>query len=366
MNRIISIQYLRGFAALAVVIFHEFDSLNAFSVTNIDRMTGRLHVLGTAGVDIFFVISGFIMVVLLARTGEAQSRALFAQRRIIRIVPTYWLLTLVMFAVRLAETRYAASPDWGWLLGSVFFVPMRDAAGMIYPLLSPGWTLSFEMFFYLLLFAFVGLPVRIVTGVVVGLFAGLVAGGLAVGASSPALLFLTSPLLLEFALGMLIGMAFIGGAATRARWGALCIAACVLIIGLTHAAFIRSDIERLLIRGVPAALLVLGMLCFEERLRRAPWRPLLILGDASYALYLTHDFVLPAVNRVAAGRLGLPLALVAWLAVAASLAVGWGFFVAVERPMIRWLSQRFGRADQPQRKPAMALAEPASLARPPH
>jgi exopolysaccharide production protein ExoZ len=111
-------------------------------------------------------------------------------------------------------------------------------------------------------------------------------------------------------------------------------------------------------------LLVFGLLCFEARLRRAPWRPLLVLGDASYALYLTHDFVLPAVNRLGAGRLGLPLALVAWLAVAASLAVGWGFFVMVERPLIRWLTRRFGRADRPLRKPAIAFAEPAALARP--
>jgi exopolysaccharide production protein ExoZ len=105
MRRISSIQCLRGIAALSVVIFHEFDSLNAFSPVNIDELTGRLHVLGTIGVDIFFCISGFIMVVLLARTDEANSRGRFALRRAVRILPTYWLLTLLMYGVHMTEAR---------------------------------------------------------------------------------------------------------------------------------------------------------------------------------------------------------------------------------------------------------------------
>jgi exopolysaccharide production protein ExoZ len=370
MRRISSIQCLRGIAALSVVIFHEFDSLNAFSPVNIDELTGRLHVLGTIGVDIFFCISGFIMVVLLARTDEANSRGRFALRRAVRILPTYWLLTLLMYGVHMTEAMRqsvsaSVSPEWGFLLGSLLVVPMRDARGIIYPLLSPGWTLSFEIFFYLVLACLIGRKVGTITAIVGVLFAGLVGFGVVAPSESPVLLFITSPLLIEFVFGMLIGLAFLAGAPRHPWWGALCVLLCGVVLALTYADFIRSDTERLLLRGVPAALLVLGAVCLEERFRSKLWRPWLVLGDCSYALYLTHDFVLPAVNRIAAGRLEMPLARVAWMAVAASLLVGWSFFRVVERPLIRRLTPLLAAGGPARpRQPEGKLAEPVLAKRP--
>jgi exopolysaccharide production protein ExoZ len=342
MRTVNSIQCLRGLAAASVVVFHEFDALKGYSLVNIDEITGRLHVLGTIGVDIFFCISGFIMVVLLGRS-EKGSRRQFLLRRAIRIVPTYWILTLVTYAARTAEhlqTPYPPPFTWDYLAASLFFFPMQNAAGVVVPVLSPGWTLSYEVFFYFTIAACIGKATGWVTTLIALLFLALVAIGGVTSPSIPVLELITDPLLLEFVMGMVIGTAFLRDAVSRPRFGVLCIALCCAVLVPTSAAFIRSDAERLLLRGVPAALLVLGCVCLESRAQLFSRRPLLAVGEASYSLYLTHVITLSLVNRVAAGRLGLPILSVACIGLAVALVAGYLFFVGVERPMIRWFSAR--------------------------
>jgi exopolysaccharide production protein ExoZ len=246
-------------------------------------------------------------------------------------------------AVEHLHTPHLPLFTWSYLAASLFFFPMNNGAGAVVPVLSPGWTLSYEVFFYVVLAAFLGKAVGRVTAWTALLFLALVAIGRLSSPSIPVLALITDPLLLEFVMGMVIGVAFLRDAASHPKFGVLCIALCCAVLVPTFAAYIRSDLERLFLRGVPAALLVLGCVCLESRWRLFCWRPLLVIGEASYSLYLTHVITLSMVNRVAAGRLGLPVIAVAYLGLAAALAAGYLFFVTVERPMIRWLTARFVR-----------------------
>ena len=111
--------------------------------------TGRATILGQAGVDVFFVISGFIMWMV---TAEPVGPAQFLWHRVVRIVPLYWIATLIMAAHRSSSVSDTVN--------SLLFWPYRDANDELWPVLVQGWTLNFEMFFYLLFAAALIIPRR--------------------------------------------------------------------------------------------------------------------------------------------------------------------------------------------------------------
>ena len=98
-----------------------------------------------SGVDLFFVISGFIMVYssedLFGARGAWRT---FLTRRLVRIVPLYWLTTAITIPLM------SLTVDWQSLLGSYFFIPYRAPSNAIVPLHGVGWTLNLEMFFYVI------------------------------------------------------------------------------------------------------------------------------------------------------------------------------------------------------------------------
>src|SRR5947209_976295 len=127
LGRLHNIQYLRGIAALGVVAFHA--ALTA----------GVPFRMGAFGVDIFFVISGFLMVAI---TNVNSRQAPFLRDRIVRVVPLYWIATLVVY---LADRRYTSGPDQ--LVSSLMFIPRGHSADApwFFPVLNVGWTLNYEM-----------------------------------------------------------------------------------------------------------------------------------------------------------------------------------------------------------------------------
>ena len=134
-----NVQVLRAFAALLVIFVH------------LDQLLSRLGVplFGGAGIDIFFVISGFIMVyTTMDREITPWS---FMADRIARIVPAYWAATLGVFFLALVAPSLLQTSHMQWdeLFKSLVFVPFRKATGLVQPVLFVGWTLNYEMFFYL-------------------------------------------------------------------------------------------------------------------------------------------------------------------------------------------------------------------------
>jgi exopolysaccharide production protein ExoZ len=325
------IQALRFLAAILVVTTHA----TLYTTERLDPTFG-IWSPGSAGVEIFFVISGFVMVVssrkLMTQTG---GWLVFAKRRLIRIVPLYWLVTTLKFAAMLAFASVVlhAKLSFYEIATSYLFFPARNAEGNLNPLLAVGWTLNYEMFFYLVftLALLLRRDIYWFIGVVLGLCA---LGSLVPNIASDALAFYFNPIVLEFFGGMLLARV---AATWRFPWWA-CIAAFAVGLALLLAQY-GGPIPRFIGSGLPALLLVSGVVFGEKWLAGRIPIFLLDLGAASYALYLFHSLVAPLAPTVLM-RMGLHEG---WISIGAcimiSIIVARGAFVVVERRMTRYLNR---------------------------
>lgn len=340
-QQFIGIQILRFVAAMLVVVMHtgEAISLRIGTARPDDDWSG-----GSAGVDIFFVISGFVMALCAARPAEpGQSRLgaawVFLQRRLLRIVPLYWFYTLLKAAliVVLPALALRSSLDLGHLAASLLFIPFTSPWGLTQPVLPVGWTLNDEMLFYLLLAAAIagGLP-RI--GFCLLAF-GLIFLGRHFFPHAVALAFYAQTLVFEFVLGMGIAHLWLNYPAMHPAIGLLAIvvgAAWMFGIPWSQAA------DRLCSWGLGAGLMVLGAVWLEPWTARLPlaW-PLSFLGDTSYSLYLSHTFVVPA-SVLLLKQLGvqgiLPLMLLTGLM---AVALGCLSYRWLERPLTGFARRAF-------------------------
>jgi exopolysaccharide production protein ExoZ len=355
-----SIQYLRAIAALMVAYFHAADQIPALRPYFERYLLGNLNL--ASGVDIFFVISGFIMLI----SNRNSTPVSFAIRRVIRIVPLYWFLTvlLAVLALLLPAQFRTTVVSGAAILKSLLFIPYLNPGhpGEVFPLLVPGWSLNLEMFFYLV-FAFVllaGSQWRL--WIVGALFGALVLLGVAGKDSgvAPELLFYTDVRLLEFWLGMLIAHRVLQDSlqVPRALAVGLIIAGfAVLLTGFPVNALPPGTFARTLLGNVlPSAAVIVGAISMERNgwMTDHPW--LHWTGDASYSIYLTHIFSL-GVARFVWARLGLDgagLASAAGFAVFGMLCVIAGaglIYNTVEKPTLNVLQRRLKARRQTGAKP---------------
>lgn len=323
------IQILRFCAAAAVLAYHGQGTL-----ANHLPDPGTLGLVrhGDYGVDLFFVISGFI-IQLTVRSRERDWR-LFARRRLWRVVPLYWICTVALWAM-LPVFAHGAMPSPVHLLRSLAFLAWTAEPGAM-PVIYPGWSLEYELFFYLLAAAAMAAGAR-PWRVVCWLLAALAIGGAlaGVGRATHRLDFFLNPILLEFTFGVLIGE---GLARRRVPWAEL------LPVALAALAVLRVDWgARVWIAGVPSAALVLGAAMLDAR---TPLRSRVALwfakvGDASYSIYLSQVFSISLLVRVGV-KLGhrIPFEAVVAMIVAGGLVGGWLLYAAVERPLQRLAHRR--------------------------
>lgn len=286
-----SIQHLRALAALGVVAAH----LEAY-LQRLGLVVPWPHFL-SYGVDLFFVISGYIMWVTTAAKPVTPGQ--FIAKRLARIVPLYWAVTAFALAVLLFDRRLmpAGALDWGHVIASFLFFPsIHPVHGLAQPLITAGWTLNYEMFFYGLFALALFLPARMRLGAVLAMLGLCVTLGAFRPALPGAFAFYTNNIILEFGLGMLIGAGLDGGRRLPAALGLPSIA---LGLGgwMLGSEFLGLVEPRALIVGVPAALIVLGAVGLEQNGRTPQGRLLHLLGDASYSIYVTHGIVLSAFTR---------------------------------------------------------------------
>src|SRR5665213_2734258 len=157
----LTIQALRAIAALLVVLLHAFETWGE----RVDPAAPGVNwENGAAGVDIFFIISGFVMVISSRRLmAQAGGWLIFLRHRVVRIVPLYWLLTTlkVLAVAVLGGVVLRTSLDFGFVAGSYLFLPVTDSAGHFRPVLPVGWTLTYEFLFYLLFAAALAMRVDV-------------------------------------------------------------------------------------------------------------------------------------------------------------------------------------------------------------
>lgn len=362
---LVAIQILRGLAALAVATQHALSDAGTLQA-RLGRPFPELESLPwNAGVDVFFVISGLIMVhASRGLAGRPRAGVEFLKRRLARIVPLYWAATSLYLAIALLAptllNREYLAP--GYILASYLFVPVARPDGLVQPVYPLGWTLNFEMLFYAVFACAVGLPLRGAAALVLAILAGLTAAGHWLAPWPQPVAFWTDPIVLEFAAGVVLGMLRTEGVRLSARArGALAVLG-LLAFGLVAAGSdLLSVVPRTIAFGAPAAFLVAAAAlgpAGEER-GGALERFGAVLGNASYALYLLHPFAI-RVARETFWRTGLatvsgPLLFVL-VALAVSIVSAVLVFRFVERPLTAraraWLGADRGRSPaDPSREP---------------
>ncbi|WP_342629269.1 acyltransferase [Nguyenibacter vanlangensis] len=208
-----SLQYLRALAAVGVVLFHQFQSVSP------------IFTVGRYGVGLFFVISGIIMVSL--TEGRSIRPLNFFVDRLTRVAPMYWLATFVTSALAAVGIYMPSTYSHGvvHLILSCLFIPALNEHGAMMPTLFIGWTLNYEMFFYLVFGILLAVRGSYRLILLSAIFLALASFGASFGAMLPqgvdAVRFYTSPYLLEFLAGCCLGSIF-GISLTKFRpWPAL-------------------------------------------------------------------------------------------------------------------------------------------------
>ena len=340
------VQVLRATAAMLVVASHVIhyialkNDVDLF-YRNIAGFTGAF------GVDLFFVISGFIMIYTSKNLFQVKGGALkFASRRILRIVPLYWLATFV--AMLLVAMHQFPSP--AEIATSFLFIPfVNDPGQPLRPILGVGWTLNLEMFFYALFAA--ALLFRRLPGtyLLIATMTSLVALGTLLKPLSDrtepetAATFLTSPILLLFAAGVVLGLLIDHPRRSTIRFPAagyasLALTALAVVLFMTQVD--RWPIPlgwQLLFWGLAVAIIALAVVAPVPK-DSAALRGLEFLGDASYSIYLFHFLITAAFGRIWQLLLGridtLSFYMTAFLVACAGGAL---IHLWVERPLIRRL-----------------------------
>jgi exopolysaccharide production protein ExoZ len=326
---LLSVQYARGAAAVGVLMFHAFNDGGVFHYPE--------QVL-QAGVDLFFVISGFIMWVTTHRCSSGPKA--FLGKRIRRIVPLYWLFTALAVLIAIVAPQLGKSTGAAHALASFLFLPaVNPVTHLAEPVLAPGWTLNHEMLFYLIFALALTLPspkLRLVG--VIGVNVGLaILGWLTHG---PLLLsFYTSPIILEFVFGVIVGSMYTSGYSLSRRVSGALVTAGALVMVASAAAWGQMVVLRVILWGIPAAVIVLGLVLGENRTpvaRRRTWQ---FVGDASYSIYIVHGVALSALFSLVT-HLGAPRFLMIPIGAPIAVVVGLGVYRYVERPMTNYLQQR--------------------------
>jgi exopolysaccharide production protein ExoZ len=334
------IQDLRGFAAVLVLMSHALLQYNILIGPGGRPLTQIFD--GSFGVDVFFVISGFIMYYI-SHDKFARPRAPgdFLLRRLIRIVPLYWIATALQARHQLA----AGNVSWGEVIQSFLFIPYDFHDGKFRPVLAVGWSLNYEMLFYAIFFVALFLKRRLAIGVIFGSLALLVIAGM-FNPQNSALIAWTRPVILQFALGALIGMLALSKPA--AAIGAWLKRPLLLIVGLLvleaiYFVTLHPDTEATL-GWRPVQWSIAGLIVCVAVLTPSPRGGLVHtvtqkLGDASYSIYLFHTILLSMLANVwEAAR--LPTTIYIPIAILACCLVGVIIHELVERPLLLLLNER--------------------------
>lgn len=343
------VHMMRGIAALLVVLFHALMYCRKYVGSTSIHEFYDLESLGAVGVDIFFIISGFIMVyVSYEKFGAKKAPVDYLVRRIIRIAPIYWLWTLIYVALLLLlpslfnENQFSISHT----IKSLLFIPSEhELTGSVTPVLGPGWSLNFEMFFYYIFALFLLFPRNYLIPGLFFLFISLSALGYYVQPENIALQVYTNTLLIEFLFGCLIGFLYKANVKLN-------LTTCYLLI-LIGTGWLKSSVffgtpdhldeNRFITWGIGAAFIVTGF-TFLEKIIVLKSKLLLAIGETSYSIYLTHIFVLPAVAKLwMMAHLNEYLAGEFYVLFASVLAIIFGYiaYYATEKPITAYLNGNY-------------------------
>lgn len=330
---LIGLQFLRCIGCLLVVHAH---------LTH--------HYVGYFFLDIFFIVSAFVMGMLMTRPNLSQNK--FVKDRLTRAIPFYWSLTLIIFAIALVMPGLlgSATADPVHLLKSLFFVPYENSQGILSPLLPVAWTMNYEILLYLFscLSFWLAIRYRLIFVAVALIIINLI-GRLFVDRYEEALLY-AGWYMLDFPLGLLLwGLydRYRGQVVMSLRTSVAVIALCSAFMFYGEQELVAT-VDRFWVYSLPSTLMIWATLCCEPHIPQGGLTRLAVwIGDASFSIYLIHVFVIEAVFKVTPRLIpgfapGLPTLLLTFvLAVVVGLMVDRYYDKPLSRVFRNWL-ERFG------------------------
>ena len=334
-----NLHIMRVIAALGVVYFH---------ITSTSGLNLEWDV-GSRGVDVFFVISGFIIAYIGTKSPEH-----FLRRRLIRVVPFYWAATIVVFAAAFVAPHLfrSTTADIRHLLSSLAFIPrLNTATDEMMPTLVLGWSLNFEMFFYLLFSLSLRISPARAPATCIAIILSFVLLMHSITSTSDMLNFYGRPIVLEFCYGIVAFYAFRWFDERKeaiARTGSfkwLLVATFVgALVALVVLEKYAKDRPRYLVAGIPSFFAVLSALLLERIYAiRSTNKLVYLLGEASYIIYLVHPYIIFAVLRLFVKNTHLSAPIQAAL-IAALLALTSAISIAIhlwfEKPVMAVLRKR--------------------------
>jgi len=336
--RINILQALRTYAALPVVLFHTGYVIKG------------VHQVGIFGVHMFFLLSGYVMASICATDTHA-----FLRRRIIRIVPSYWLMTIVLyiFAAKFPSLMNATRAVPSELIKSLFFVPFMKSNGLFQPILFVGWTVNYETYFYAILALSLLISKRwplLTASAALLTFTGI--SSLFADESAIAA-FYSNPVIFEFIFGLIAFYcvhAIPKPVATQLKYLWIAIMTVSLVALPTIEAFSLFPHASTVVQFGPLSFLLIWSSCLLATSGH-DMRPglIILIGDASYTLYLIHPYVEMLLDRIVAKHLALfhiTTTFGCLFSVAVAIAIAIPLYLKVEKPILSYLTRTFCKRDR--------------------
>ncbi|EJL90280.1 acyltransferase [Pantoea sp. GM01] len=296
-NKVICVHHLRGIAALLVVFFHFRSFLDGVYTQNLDLGT-KIFGAGAFGVDLFFMISGFIIALA---THKPVKSLTFIVRRFFRIYPLFiFIFVIGIFTVY----GYHSSNE---LFRSALFIHnnySKQSPGFGFNILGPAWTLGYEVYFYFIFMVSMALshkyrllisslliilPIVILQLIFSSQFS--LSADAAVNVNNGLIRFVSSPILVEFVIGMTLYYVYSSGVKIERNYSAIIYYSCLLIF-LSMYFLSKTYGFGLTSFGVWSLTLLVGCLTYDKSIGFKSYKALVFLGDISYSLYMSHYLII--------------------------------------------------------------------------
>lgn len=345
------IQVFRGLASLLVVLAH--GSLIFHQNLNRDFLLD-IFGFGGSGVDFFFILSGFIIFYVHSKDiGKPIKLKGFLLKRFIRIYPIYWVVLTGKLLASITASNSDKLPD-GWLeVMKAYFLFPQDRVILSEKFLGVSWTLSYEIFFYIIFALLIYLKPKFSVPIfllwLLTIF-GKCIGFIEINQQNYLLSFLVNELNIEFIFGAIAAYTV---SQRRIKYGTN-----FLYIGLFG--YLLSSINyhthfvpwsSVLMFGVPFTLLTIGAVDMEMHYEFNIPYILIFLGDASYSIYLIHGFVINNLTKTAIKleivdfliQNPLLFSLFAILNAVTAVIVGCAMYLYLEKPLMSIMRRRFAK-----------------------
>lgn len=356
--RVNSIQFLRGIAALLVVYEHSMEVQIRYG-SSLQQDFYFLDNFGCIGVDLFFVISGFIITYVANKYQGIDDGLRFLEKRFYRVNPIYYIASLIFMGIIFIYLKGNNTPLSKWvgsLLDTLIIVPASGDVNLFNPILVVGWTLAFEWLFYIYFFLLILAKIKNKTfSLLITILLFVIIGAL-LNFNDFRLQFITNPIMLEFVLGVFIYHLYMSKIKITKWVGFIFLALgviCYLLLirfGYGDVWYYKkiitgdSSLSKFFFWGLPSSFIVAGSVLLEKNghlINLWSNRWMALIGNASYSIYLIHFSALLLFRIFYRQNPNFhPSDLMIWIQLIIAVAISIVYYKLVEKPLLNYFQKK--------------------------